>query len=470
MTAPPLTGPARVATGHAARSLRSRRSLADWSPAPDRPDPVAALLAQEPPRIPALLPLRHARMAATPFAFYRGSAVVMATDLAGRPATGLDVRLSGDAHLSNFGFFAAADRRVVFDLDDFDESLPGPFEWDLLRLATSCILAAREMGASQGVGLTAARQAGAAYRQSVRERAARTALTNWYAREDALALGAWVKRDRLGRVMRTDLRQDRAAARGLTTWSAVTSLTKGDGPTRRFVDKAPTVVRLGLTSPVGRAVVDIVEHYVAASPPARREAMSRYFIVDVGHKVVGVGSVGLMDFIVLLRGPIRDDLLILQVKQAQESALSGVTQVPVEGSYADRVVTSAALIQPDPDVFLGSTRSATGVPFYVRQLRDGKWAPDPTTLSPGRLVDFARMCGHSLARSHARTGDAVAIAAYLGRSTTFDVAVANFARRYADQVASDARDYRAAITKGRLTSGTSVDREALLAGLHATVG
>ena len=470
MTAPPLTGPARVATGHAARSLRSRRSLADWSPAPDRPDPVAALLAQEPPRIPALLPLRHARMAATPFAFYRGSAVVMATDLAGRPATGLDVRLSGDAHLSNFGFFAAADRRVVFDLDDFDESLPGPFEWDLLRLATSCILAAREMGASQGVGLTAARQAGAAYRQSVRERAARTALTNWYAREDALALGAWVKRDRLGRVMRTDLRKDRAAARGLTTWSAVTSLTKGDGPTRRFVDKAPTVVRLGLTSPVGRAVVDIVEHYVAASPPARREAMSRYFIVDVGHKVVGVGSVGLMDFIVLLRGPIRDDLVILQVKQAQESALSVVTQVPDEGSYADRVVTSAALIQPDPDVFLGSTASATGVPFYVRQLRDMKWAPDLTTLTSAGLVEYAQLCGHTLARPHARTGDVLALDAYLGRSGRVERAAGDFAVAYAKQVRSDAATFRAATKEGSVSSATTVDRDELVAGLATALG
>lgn len=189
--------------------------------------------------------------------------------------------------------------------------------------------------------------------------------------------------------------------------------------------------------------------------------------------MVGVGSVGLPDFVLLLQGRSRDDLLILQLKGAQPSALQAGLPSPATAAWttdAGRVVHGARLSQADTDVFLG-TADVPGAPSrYVRQLRDGKWAPDPTTLSPGRLVDFARMCGHSLARSHARTGDAVAIAAYLGRSTTFDVAVANFARRYADQVASDARDYRAAITKGRLTSGTSVDREALLAGLHATVG
>lgn len=198
--------------------------------------------------------------------------------------------------------------------------------------------------------------------------------------------------------------------------------------------------------------------------------MSRYFIVDVGHKVVGVGSVGLMDFIVLLRGPIRDDLLILQVKQAQESALSGVTQVPDEGSYADRVVTSAALIQPDPDVFLGSTRSATGVPFYVRQLRDMKWAPDLTTLTSAGLVEYAQLCGHTLARSHARTGDVLALDAYLGRSGRVERAAGDFAVAYAKQVRSDTATFRAAAKSGALSSATTVDGDELVAGLATALG
>ncbi len=472
----------RITLGRAAREHRPRASLATWRAPSYRANPVDLLSSQETDRVPVLLPLRHARTAASPFAFYRGSAIVMAADLGSMPTSGLMVALSGDAHLSNFGVFRAPDRRLVFDGDDYDETLAGPFEWDVLRLATSFVLAGLAKSptatsssaarARASAGRKAALAAAATYRASMRDNASASELDLWYAREDETALRAWSRSEPRSNRLLGDLAAGKAGAAAATVRSAVEHFTTRVGGHRLFRD-GPLLTRIGMDGALSESITRAVDAYRAGLAPDRAELVNRYELVDIGHKVVGVGSVGLPDFVLLLQGRSRDDLLILQLKGAQPSALQAGLPSPATAAWttdAGRVVHGARLSQADTDVFLG-TADVPGAPSrYVRQLRDGKWAPDPTTLSPGRLVDFARMCGHSLARSHARTGDAVAIAAYLGRSTTFDVAVANFARRYADQVASDARDYRAAITKGRLTSGTSVDREALLAGLHATVG
>ncbi|MFZ1287468.1 MAG: DUF2252 domain-containing protein [Candidatus Phosphoribacter sp.] len=466
----PATTVERRTRGTAARVARPRRGLSRWEATPDRPDPVALLLSQEQARVQALLPLRHARMAASAFTFYRGSALVMAADLSTCPRSGLEVRLSGDAHLSNFGLFAAPDRRIVFDLNDFDEAAPGPFEWDLLRLATSFVLAAADAKKPRSAGTLAARAAAAAYRQSIRERAARSELDVWYGREDAAALGRWITRDRVGRRALKDLSLDRQSARRESMWTAVSSLTTKTDSGRRFVDRPPLLIRIGTSGPLADFVLGLYDDYRAQESVDRQELLDRYRLVDIAHKVVGVGSVGVMDFAVLLRGRSARDLIVLQIKSAQPSVLDGYAPASHFPIHGERIVAMARLIQADTDVFLGATTAANGLSFYVRQIRDMKWAPDPSRLSTAGLMEYAKFCGHDLARSHARTGDAVAIAAYLGRKDVADSAVATFAHTYAAQVRADAATFQAAVADGRIASSEHIDRDSVLAGLHETIG
>jgi uncharacterized protein (DUF2252 family) len=409
-------------------------------------------------------------MAVSPFTFYRGSALVMASDLSTLPTSGLTVRLSGDAHLSNFGLFAAPDRRVVFDLNDFDEASPGPFEWDLLRLATSFVLAAADAKRRPAVGAKAARAAAAAYRQSIHERARRSELELWYGREDAVALDRWIRRDHLGRGARRDLAKDRDAARKETMWSAVASLTAETVTGRQFIDRPPLLTRIGTAGLLAEFVLGLFGDYRTHEAADRQALLDRYRVIDIAHKVVGVGSVGIMDFVLLLQGRTSSDLLVLQVKQAQSSVLEGFSTPVHYPSHAERVVAGARLIQPDPDVFLGATESASGHSFYVRQIRDMKWAPDPARFSAAGLVEFARFCGHDLARAHARTGDAVAIDTYLGQSDVVDSAVTRFAEVYARQVRADTAAFRTATANGTLSSSQKVSRDDVLAGLAHAVG
>lgn len=418
--------------------------------------------------MPALLPLRHARMASNAFSFYRGSALVMAADLAALPRCGLDVRLSGDAHLSNFGLFAAPDRRIVFDLNDFDEAATGPFEWDLQRLTTSCVLAADVARHSGRVGVAAARAAAAAYRQSIRERAARTEIEVWYGREDARSLQRWIERDHIGRQTRRALAAYRESAAKESMWTAVESVTTKTAHGRRFVDRPPLLVRIGMAGDLAQAVLDRFADYRAASGPERQELLARYRVVDVAHKVVGVGSVGIMDFVLLLHGRSATDLLILQMKNAQPSVLAAYTPADPTPA-AERVVTSARLVQSATDPFLGAVTTGSGG-FYLRLLRDMKWSPDPSRFTPSGLVDYARVCGHDLARSHARTGDAVAIATYLGGSDVADKALAEFAVRYAKQVRRDAAAFAAAAADGTISASTRVRRADIIAGLYEALG
>ncbi len=466
--------PARVSAGRVARKRRSRESLDTWKPTADRLDPLDLLASQERPRVGALLPLRHTRMGVSPFTFYRGSALVMAADLGTLPTTELDVQLCGDAHLGNFGVYAAPDRRLVFDVNDYDETAAGPFEWDVLRLSTSFVLAGAEGKAGKRSGERAAQIAADAYAQRMRSSATATEVSNWYARDDEDALLAWAGAAPSSRQMRMAVVASTRGALSETVESAVERYTEAAGPrgrSRRFREEAPGLIRIGPDSPIGDWVRGSIEGYQSGLGAERAKLLRRYEIVDVGHKIVGVGSVGLFAFLVLLHGSTPTDYLLLQVKQAVPSVLTDyLPRLPKSargGTHADRVVAGMRFAQPDPDLFLGAADRGGGASSYVRQFRDLKWAPDTSTMSASMLEDYAALCGHALGRSHARTGDPVAIAAYIGSSDAFATAVAGFASRYAEQVKSDWQAYAAALRDGRLTGGEKVSKAALIRGLRA---
>ncbi len=456
----------RVARGRAARDRMPREGLARWSPAADRADPVDLLTGQEQARVPELLPVRHARMATSAFAFYRGAALVMAADLAPLPRTELAVQLCGDAHLSNFGLFASPDRSVIFDVNDFDETHPGPFEWDVKRLATSFVLAARDNGLPEDVGRAASVAVCAAYRHTITDFATRGELDIWYARIDAGALESaiqeWVavagkergkskksERKTLAAADQT-LTKSIAKARSRDAWSAISKITEVVDGRRQFRSQPPLLVRLDVGDDVHSMVNALFREFRSTLQADRRELLQRYEIVDIGHKVVGVGSVGLLAFVLLMRGRDEDDLMVLQVKQAQASVLEAFTQPSVYAQHGERVVTGQRLMQAASDSFLGWLDGPGGRSYYVRQLRDMKWSPDPGSLSAERLPRFALLCGHTLARAHARGGDAIALAAYLGTGRKFDESVTEFALSYADQVELDFATFTSAIADGRL--------------------
>ena len=451
----------RAAAGRAARRLRPRSAIASWAPAADRRDPIDLLIAQEADRVAELVPIRHARMARSPFAFYRGAAAVMAADLGAMPSTGLIAQLCGDAHLSNFGLFAAPDRAIVFDVNDFDETFPGPFEWDAMRLAASFVIAARDASFSAREQRACALEVASSYRATIRELATQDELTVFYERVDASFLLGLAKsaegrkgRQRMEGVLDRARRRDR--------WSALRSLTKAtdDGP--RFVEDPPLLVRIDGDSAYHAMLEGMLDHYRAGLLADRRELVARYRMVDLAHKVVGVGSVGLRAFVVLMQGRDASDQLILQAKQAVASVLEPPGSA---GDHGQRVVDGQRLIQAATDVFLGSVRGPIGRSYYVRQLRDMKWSPDVERLRPRALLGYATLCGRALARAHARAGDPVAIGAYLGSGDRFDRALADFAERYAEQNERDHAALLHAIADGRITAATD-ERAATLTSIE----
>ncbi len=454
----------REEKGRAARERAPREGLADWTPPADRADPVGLLEGQEASRVQELVPVRHARMAVSAFTFYRGSALVMASDLSVGSRSGLDAQLCGDAHLSNFGLFAAPDRTVIFDVNDFDETHPGPFEWDVKRLAASFVLAARDNGLPDKVARQGAETAAAAYRESIRNFALKPELAIWYDRVDAAGLEASVRELSAGsKVLR---RQDQKAAkqtvdqavakaRTRDAWSAIAKITEVVDGHRRFLDQPPLLSRLDVDAEAASMLNALFREYRGTLQDDRQELLKRYEIVDFGHKVVGVGSVGLLAFVLLMRGRDEDDLLVLQVKQAQASVLEAYTKKSAFSKHGHRVVAGQRLMQAASDSFLGWIDGPGGRSFYVRQLRDMKWSPDPATLTAERLPRFAALCGHTLARAHARSGDAIAIGAYLGGGRTFDKAIAAFATSYADQVDVDFGAFTSAIARGDMAAHES---------------
>lgn len=444
----------RAAKGRAVRELVSRGQQGAWEPSVDRADPIDLLREQEVSRVGALLPLRHERMGASAFAFYRGSAIIMAADLVSQPNSGLRVQLCGDAHLSNFGLFAAPDRVPVFDLNDFDETNPGPFEWDLKRLAVSFILAARDNSMPSAMGRRAARAAAENYRNSMANFAQRPEMDIWYERVGTEQMEQWARANDMA-VKRKDLARMEKRAQARTMWTAVNKLTEVVDGHRQFIDNPPLVARVTGGSVARDVLMEAVADYHESLPHDRRALLSRYEVVDVGHKVVGVGSVGLLAWVLLMQGRDANDVLVLQAKQAQASVLEPYTAPSAYPNSGQRVVEGQRLIQAASDSFLGWTRGRMGRDYYVRQLRDMKWSPDPANLNDSRLIDYAALCGHVLARAHARSGDAIAISAYLGKADTFDRSIEDFSREYADTAEQDYARFLEAVQSGELTAAAA---------------
>jgi uncharacterized protein (DUF2252 family) len=394
-------------------------------------------------RVQELLPIRHARMIASPFAYLRGAAAAMAEDLASTPVTGLRVQACGDAHLLNFGVFATPERRLVFDINDFDETLPAPFEWDVKRLAASLMVAGRDRGFSAKQCDEAARAASEAYRTRMAVSAEIGYLDTWYAAADVVELLALMRTSEARKVTRRVNKAQRATSVG-----ALDKLTRVIDGQRRIVDAPPLMEHLPVTP--GEANVPlVVRRYWKSLPDDRRVLLERYRLVDWARKVVGVGSVGTNDAVGLLVGDTDADPLFLQVKEAKESVLQRFAGRSAYANHGQRVVRGQQLMQTASDIFLGWTRLEQR-DYYVRQLRDMKGSISIEKLSPRELVEYARWCGAALGRGHARSGDPVAITAYLGTGDSFDRAIARFAAAYADQTERDHAALVEAVRSGRL--------------------
>jgi uncharacterized protein (DUF2252 family) len=445
---------ARIDEGRAARKRVPRASHAAFEPRPGR-DPIAILDKQEEDRLPDLVPLRHARMAESPFAYYRGTPAVMAFDLAVTPRTDIIVQASGDAHLSNFGLFGSPERTLVFDANDFDETLPAPWEWDIKRLAASIVIAGRSNGFTAAQNRAATMATVAMYRQWMASYAGMRLLDVWYSHITEADIRAAAE-PFLARIRDTGARRARldnlfAKARGKDAVKAASQLTTIVDGKRAFIIDPPVIQRMEL--PGGPDAMRMVfEDYRATMAESRREFLERYRFADFALKVVGVGSVGTRCLVMVLEGRDHDDPLILQAKEATASVLEEFAGGSGHANHGERVVVGQRLMQATPDIFLGWTRGPGGRDFYLRQLWDMKGSVDTATLQPAGLGFYGGICAWALARAHARTGDSVAISAYLGTGDVFDSAIADFSEAYADQNAKDHAAYVAAIKSGRVST------------------
>lgn len=444
---PHLTVAERVARGKAARREVPRSSHAVLESGPARPDPVALLESQSASRVAELVPIRYGRMLVSAFTFYRGAALLMASDLAGTPRSGLNVQLCGDAHLMNFGAFGSPERRMVFDINDFDETAPGPFEWDVKRLAASVEIAARDNRFSGKDRSKVVLAAVEGYRASMAEFAEMTNLEVWYT---ALDVDSWLTQlgAEVGAKAIKRAEANVAKARTKDSHQAYTKLTRLVDGEPVIISDPPLIERVSdLFAPEEQQAVQASIHemfvrYRESLQSDRRRLLEEFRIVDVARKVVGVGSVGTRAWIVLLLGRDGNDPLFLQVKEAQASVLTAFVGPKRRVSNGRRVVEGQHLMQAASDIFLGYT-SVVGTDdvkrdYYFRQLRDWKGSAAVESMSPTDLSVYAGICGKALARAHARSGDRVAIASYLGSSSTFDKAIAEFAEQYADR---NQRDY-----------------------------
>jgi uncharacterized protein (DUF2252 family) len=430
----------RSATGFLAQPTPS------GSRRPTGPDPIALLEEQSAGRLPNLVPIRYGRMLTSPFAFLRGSAVVMAADLAHTPRSGIEVQACGDAHLANFGVFATPKRNIVFDINDFDETLPGPWEWDLKRLAASFVVSGRHRGFDAATTRTAVLAMLWMYGIRMRELAAMHTLDVWYSRLDAEQLLNALKGTR-----RRAVEKGLAKARLRDSLQAQAKLTEVVDGQRRIIDAPPLIQRVELDGE-GEFVRRTFEDYARSLQAERHTLLSRYRFVDVAHKVVGVGSIGTMCLIVLMEGRADDDPLFLQIKQATSSVLERHLRKSRYRNHGQRVVDGQRLTQAASDIFLGWTRGRGSEhrDFYWRQLRDVKGSADLETIQPAGLVLYGEACGAALARAHARSGDAAMITGYIGTGGSFANAIADFAERYADQSERDHAALAAAVKSGRL--------------------
>ena len=456
----------RAAAGKTARAEVGRSVHGRWAPAADRADPVDLLEAQGRTRVPELVPLRYGRMLVSPFTFYRGAAYVMASDLAGEPRTGLDVQLCGDAHLSNFGVYAAPDRRLVFSVNDFDETLPGPFEWDLKRLVASFEVAARDRGFDEKTRRKIGLAAAGAYREAMRSFAGMRMMDLWYARLDVDDL---VERfsGQATREQRKRFEKNIAKTRAKDNLRAFGKLTEIVDGERRIVSDPPLIVPIEDVAEgsehyhrIDDFIHGVIRSYRRTLSGDRRHLLERFRYVHAARKVVGVGSVGTRAWIVLMLGRNGEDPLMLQAKEAEASVLEPFLGASSFANHGQRVVEGQRLVQAASDIMLGWIRveGVDGVTrdFYLRQLWDNKGSALVDLMEPSAMTAYADTCGWTLARGHARSGDPVAIASYLGGGKTFDEAMADFASSYADQNERDYEALAAAAASGRVSVETGL--------------
>ncbi len=465
-----LTVAERVARGRTARTDAPRSAHGRWEPAPDRPDPVALLEEQAVSRVPELVPIRYGRMLVSPFTFYRGAALIMAADLATTPVSGVTVQLCGDAHLSNFGLFGTPERRMIFDINDFDETLPGPWEWDVKRLAASFEVMGRDRGFlpadRRAVVMAGVRE----YRERMRQAAGMSSLDAWYQHLEAGMLLKMVRKE--VRVRRVSKDEAKAA-------EEMVAKARTRDSTRVFAKRADEVdgeLRIVADPPIIIPIEDLIKPGSEWENPtplikkllsSYRRTLARhhhpleeYRYVHAAYKMVGVGSVGTRCYIMLMLGRDHDDPLFLQIKEAQASVLERFLPASTYRHHGERVVAGQRLMQAATDIFLGwqAIKGLDGVTrdYYVRQFQDWKGSADvDSLLVPGAAL-HSRICGATLARAHARWGDRIAIASYLGKSDAFDRAIADFSAAYADQNERDYATFTAAIDSGRLTARTGL--------------
>jgi uncharacterized protein (DUF2252 family) len=461
--APHATAEERAARGKAARAAVPRSTHGAWEPAGDRRDPVDLLEEQNASRLAELVPIRFGRMLVSPFTFFRGAAYPMAADLADEPRTGLEVQLCGDAHLSNFGAFAAPDRRLIFSVNDFDETHPGPFEWDVKRLVASFSVAGRDRGFDRKERASVNTALARSYRDSMHEFAGMGNLDLWYARidtEDMVSAARQASKKQIKRFERNV-----AKAQSKTSLKAFAKLTEIVDGEPRIVSDPPTIVPIeeALTSERHRLedlVREVIRSYRRTLSGDRRRLLDRYRYVHAARKVVGVGSVGTRAWIVLMLGRDAGDPLFLQLKEAQASVLERFLGPSSFAHHGQRVVEGQRLTQAASDILLGwaETTDLDGQlrQFYIRQLWDRKGSAVIETMDPRVMTAYARICGRSLAKAHARSGDAIAIASYLGHGDSFDRAMATFAETYADQNERDYDALRGAVASGRVRSEPGV--------------
>jgi uncharacterized protein (DUF2252 family) len=456
----------RVARGKTARTAAPRRSHGTWAPAAGRPDPVELIESQSVDRVPELVPIRHGRMLVSPFTFFRGAALLMAADLESTPRSGINVQLCGDAHLSNFGVFGSPERKLLFDINDFDETLPGPWEWDVKRLAASMEVAGRDLGFAAADRRDIVRACAGQYRIQMRASAAMNTLDAWYDHLDADRIMEWIQGEvgvgRLGKREANEATEDIAKARTRDHLRVASKRTGEVDGELRIVADPPLIVPIEDLAAPGTSSEEI-EKSIRRLLQSYRRTLGRHHhpveefeYVHAARKVVGVGSVGMQATILLMVGRDNSDVLFLQAKEAQASVLERFIGASELANHAHRVVVGQRLMQAASDFFLGWLRvkdlDGRERDYYVRQLHDWKGGVEVETFRVAGATLYGRLCGATLARAHARWGDRLAIASYLGKGDTFDRAIADFSSAYADQNERDYEAFAAAVESGRLTA------------------
>jgi uncharacterized protein (DUF2252 family) len=463
---PHLSVAERVARGKAARAEVPRASHARFEPSPTRPDPVKLLQRQAKTRVPELVPVRYGRMLVSPFTFYRGAALIMAQDLAATPRSGLTVQCCGDAHLSNFGVFASPERALVFDVNDFDETLPGPWEWDVKRLAVSMLIAARFNGFKAKEQDRIVLDTVGRYRTAMAEFAGMKDLEVWYSHLDIQKVvqeyGSQFKPKMVKRTQKTLAKAQTKDS--MTAFSKLTEVVDGKA---RIVDQSPLIVPLhqlaqgGESDALFESLHQLLRDYRETLEFDRRLLLEEFELADFARKVVGVGSVGTRAYIALLFGRDGQDPLFLQMKEAEASVMEEFVGPSEFSNHGERVVVGQRLMQATSDIFLGWLHVDSGLDgksrdFYGRQLKDWKGSAEVEQMVPKGMATYGKLCGWTLARAHARSGDRIAIAAYLGNGDSFDRALLEFSKAYADQNERDYQELAAAVQSGRITAETGL--------------